>query len=53
MGTTSGEQAGDRAAIDRTADRMIRDGVPKKVAHKKAVESMRRVDRRLRELGKR
>ena len=50
---TSGEKRGDREAMRRVADRMVRDGVPGRVAIEKARESMRRIDRQHREQGKR
>ena len=49
----SGERQGDRAAMERVADRMVRDGVPKQKAIEQARESMRRTDRQLRDQRKR
>ena len=50
---TNGERSGDREAMRRGADRMVREGVPGRVAIEKARESMRRIDRQHREQGKR
>jgi hypothetical protein len=47
--TSGGERRGDREAMHRVADRMVRDGVPGRVAIEKARESMRRVDRQRRD----
>ena len=46
---SGGERQGDREAMERVADRMVKDGVPKETALEKARESMRRTDRQLRE----
>ena len=48
-----GERSGDREAMRRVADRMVRDGVRPEVAIERARDSMRRVDRQRREQGKR
>jgi hypothetical protein len=50
---SGGERQGDREAMHRVADRMVRDGVPKKTALEQARESMRRTDRQLRDQRKR
>lgn len=50
----SGERQGDREAIDRVAKRIIEHGgFSAEEAQRRAVESMRRVDRMQRERGKR
>lgn len=49
----SGERQGDREVIDRMTKRIASDGVPPDKANEKARESMRRVDQRLREEGRR
>ena len=49
----SGEKTGDRAAMERVIRRIRGDGVSYKQARKMARESMERVDRKLRDEGKR
>lgn len=49
----SGEKRGDRAAMERVIGRIRSDGVPYKQAKRMARESMERVDRKLRDEGKR
>lgn len=51
--SSSGEKQGDREAMERVQGRMVRDGVPAETADRLARESMKRVDRQLREQGKR
>ncbi len=48
-----GEREGDRAAMERVTERMIKSGVKPSTAAEKARESMIRSDRKLREQGKR
>ena len=49
----AGEGPNDRKAIDGTTQALIKEGFRPEDARKKAVESMKRVDRRLREQGQR
>lgn len=49
----SGEKQGDRAAMDRMTQRIMSNGVPADKAAQAARESMVRVDRKLRDEGKR
>jgi hypothetical protein len=49
----SGERKGDREAIDRVTERIIGNGVRPEEAHEAARKSMERVDRKMREEGKR
>ena len=53
-GTASGgEREGDRAVMERNTKDLRDSGVPQKKAEEMARESLRRVDRRLREKGER
>lgn len=45
----SGEKQGDRQVIERVTERGIKSGLPPAVAHREAVESMKRVDRQRRD----
>lgn len=47
--TGTGEKQGDRAAMERVADRMISSGVKPEKAIEAARESMQRVDKRQRD----
>ena len=49
----SGEKPDDRAAIDRMTRRIMSEGVPAPAAVEKAKDSMRRVDQKLRDEGRR
>lgn len=51
--SSGGERDGDRAVIERNVRDMIDSRVPAKKAEQLARESMLRVDRKLREQGKR
>lgn len=52
-GVTSGEKKGDREIIDRNTRDLVNSGVKPDKAEKMARESMERVDRKLRDEGKR
>ena len=49
----SGERAGDRKIIEENKRDMVQSGVKPAIADQRARESMIRVDRKLREEGKR
>lgn len=48
-----GEREGDRDVIDRNTRDLMESGIPRERARKEAQDSMRRVDRRLRDERKR
>lgn len=50
---SGGERADDRDVIDRMTKRMMSSGVPSDVAQREARQSMTRVDRKLRDEGRR